>query len=62
MGYGLFTLLWNFAGVTTALVNSVLSFGIVRGFVGLTESGSFPFAKVEFKRSQSSFIRLNGVK
>jgi ACS family hexuronate transporter-like MFS transporter len=44
IGYGLFTLLWSIAGVTTALANSVVSFGIVRSFLGLTESGNFPGA------------------
>jgi MFS transporter, ACS family, hexuronate transporter len=44
IGYGLFTLLWSLAGVATALANSVLGFGIVRSFLGLTESGNFPGA------------------
>jgi MFS transporter, ACS family, hexuronate transporter len=44
IGYGLFTLLWSVAGVATALANSVLGFGIVRSFLGLTESGNFPGA------------------
>lgn len=44
IGYGLFTLLWSIAGVCTAFANSVLSFGIVRGFLGITESGNFPGA------------------
>jgi len=44
IGYGLFTLLWSIAGVCTAFANSVLSFGVVRGFLGITESGNFPGA------------------
>lgn len=44
IGYGLFTLLWSIAGVCTAFANSVLSFQIVRGFLGITESGNFPGA------------------
>lgn len=44
IGYGLFTLLWSVAGVCTAFANSVLSFQIVRGFLGITESGNFPGA------------------
>lgn len=44
IGYGLFTLLWSVAGVCTALVNTVFGFGIVRGFLGITESGNFPGA------------------
>jgi ACS family hexuronate transporter-like MFS transporter len=44
IGYGIFTLLWSIAGVATALVSTVMGFGIVRGFLGLTESGNFPGA------------------
>jgi ACS family hexuronate transporter-like MFS transporter len=44
IGYGLFTLLWSVAGVCTALVNSVLGFQVVRGALGVTESGNFPAA------------------
>jgi MFS transporter, ACS family, hexuronate transporter len=44
IGYGLFTMLWSIAGVCTAFVNSVLGFQIVRGALGLTESGNFPAA------------------
>src|SRR5215510_8157623 len=44
IGYGLFTLLWSIAGVATALVNTVLGFSIVRGALGVTESGNFPAA------------------
>ncbi|MEO6611930.1 MAG: MFS transporter [Chitinophagaceae bacterium] len=44
IGYGIFTLLWSIAGVCTAFVSSVLGFQVVRGFLGLTESGNFPGA------------------
>ena len=44
IGYGLFTFLWSLAGICTSLVNSVLGFQIVRGFLGVTESGNFPAA------------------
>lgn len=44
IGYGLATLLWSIAGVCTALVNTVLGFQIVRGALGVTESGNFPAA------------------
>ncbi len=44
LGYGLYTFLWSLAGVATALANSVVGFGIVRGFLGLTEAGNFPAA------------------
>lgn len=44
IGYGLFTLLWSIAGICTALVNTVLGFKIVRGALGITESGNFPAA------------------
>lgn len=44
LGYGLFTFLWSVAGICTALVNSVVGFQIVRGALGLTESGNFPAA------------------
>ncbi len=44
IGYGLSTLLWSIAGVCTALVNTVLGFAVVRGALGVTESGNFPAA------------------
>lgn len=44
IGYGIFTLLWSVAGVCTALVSTVTGFQIVRGFLGITESGNFPGA------------------
>ncbi|HEX2606768.1 MAG TPA: MFS transporter [Flavisolibacter sp.] len=44
MGYGLFTFLWSIAGICTALVQSVLGFQVVRGALGVTESGNFPAA------------------
>jgi len=44
IGYGLFTFLWSVAGVCTALVNTVLGFQVVRGALGVTESGNFPAA------------------
>ncbi|HET6996458.1 MAG TPA: MFS transporter [Chitinophagaceae bacterium] len=44
IGYGLFTFLWSIAGVCTALVRSVLGFQVVRGALGVTESGNFPAA------------------
>jgi ACS family hexuronate transporter-like MFS transporter len=44
IGYGLYTLLWSVAGICTAFVNTVVGFKIVRGALGLTESGNFPAA------------------
>jgi MFS transporter, ACS family, hexuronate transporter len=44
IGYGLYTLLWSLVGVATALVSTVTGFKIVRGALGLTESGNFPAA------------------
>jgi ACS family hexuronate transporter-like MFS transporter len=44
IGYGLFTFLWSIAGVCTAFVKSVTGFMVVRGFLGITESGNFPAA------------------
>ncbi|SJZ37172.1 MFS transporter [Sediminibacterium ginsengisoli] len=44
IGYGLATLLWSIAGIATALVNTVAGFQIVRGALGVTESGNFPAA------------------
>ena len=44
IGYGVYTFLWSLVGVLTACVNTVLGFQIVRGALGLTESGNFPAA------------------
>jgi ACS family hexuronate transporter-like MFS transporter len=44
IGYGLYTFLWSLAGVATSLVSTVTGFKIVRGALGLTESGNFPAA------------------
>ena len=44
IGYGLATFLWSIAGIATALVNTVAGFQIVRGALGVTESGNFPAA------------------
>ena len=44
IGYGLYTFLWSLVGVATALVSTVTGFKIVRGALGLTESGNFPAA------------------
>lgn len=44
LGYGLFTFFWSVAGVCTAFVRTVLGFQVVRGFLGVTESGNFPAA------------------
>jgi ACS family hexuronate transporter-like MFS transporter len=43
-GYAISTVLWSLSGVAHAFVNSVLGFGIVRSFLGLTEAGNFPSA------------------
>ncbi|GAB2805449.1 MFS transporter [Ferruginibacter profundus] len=44
IGYALYTCLWSLAGIATALVSTVTGFKIVRGALGLTESGNFPAA------------------
>lgn len=44
MGYAISTTLWSLAGIAHAFVNSVVGFGIVRAFLGLTEAGNFPSA------------------
>jgi ACS family hexuronate transporter-like MFS transporter len=44
IGYGLYTLLWSLVGIATSLVSTVTGFKIVRGALGLTESGNFPAA------------------
>lgn len=44
IGYGLFTFFWSVAGICTSLVNTVLGFQVIRGALGVTESGNFPAA------------------
>jgi len=44
IGYALFTFFWSVAGVCTSLVNTVLGFQVVRGALGVAESGNFPAA------------------
>ncbi|MBA4197069.1 MAG: MFS transporter [Chitinophaga sp.] len=44
IGYLLATLLWSIAGICTAFVNTVTGFAVVRGALGVTESGNFPSA------------------
>jgi MFS transporter, ACS family, hexuronate transporter len=44
IGYGLVFLLWNLAAMAHALVRSTFGFFIVRGSLGLAESGNFPAA------------------
>jgi ACS family hexuronate transporter-like MFS transporter len=44
MGYALFIFLWSIAGVCTSFVNTVLGFQVVRGALGVAESGNFPAA------------------
>ena len=44
IGYALFTTLWSIAGVCTALVSTVTGFQIIRGALGVAESGNFPAA------------------
>jgi ACS family hexuronate transporter-like MFS transporter len=44
IGYGLYTFLWSLVGIATSLVSTVTGFKIVRGALGLTESGNFPAA------------------
>lgn len=44
IGYAVFTTLWSIAGVCTALVNTVAGFQVVRGLLGVAESGNFPAA------------------
>jgi ACS family hexuronate transporter-like MFS transporter len=44
IGYALSTGLWSVAAVCHAFVSSVFGFGVVRSFLGLTESGNFPSA------------------
>jgi ACS family hexuronate transporter-like MFS transporter len=42
IGYGISVFFWSVAAMLHAAVNSTLGFGIVRGFLGLSESGNFP--------------------
>ena len=44
IGYALFTFLWSVAGICTAFASSVIGFQVVRGVLGITESGNFPAA------------------
>lgn len=44
IGYALTTGLWSIAAVCHAFASGVLSFALVRSFLGLTESGNFPVA------------------
>ncbi len=44
IGYGLVFLLWNLAALAHAAVRSTFGFFIVRGSLGLAESGNFPAA------------------
>lgn len=44
IGYLFATLLWSIAAVAHAMVSSTLGFIVVRGALGLTESGNFPAA------------------
>jgi ACS family hexuronate transporter-like MFS transporter len=44
IGYGLVFLLWNLAAIAHAAVSSTFGFFIVRGSLGLAESGNFPAA------------------
>jgi ACS family hexuronate transporter-like MFS transporter len=44
IGYGIVTFFWSLAGVATALVNTVAGFQIIRGALGVAESGNFPAA------------------
>lgn len=44
IGYFLATLLWSIAAVAHAFVSTTLGFIVVRGALGLTESGNFPAA------------------
>ncbi len=44
IGYFLATLLWSIAAIAHSLVNSTFGFILVRGALGVTESGNFPAA------------------
>ena len=42
IGYGISVLVWSIAAVLHAVAKSTLGFGVVRGLLGLAESGNFP--------------------
>jgi ACS family hexuronate transporter-like MFS transporter len=44
IGYAVSLTAWSLAAMAHALVSTVLGFGIVRGLLGLSESGNFPSA------------------
>jgi len=44
IGYALSTGLWSVAAVCHGFVSTLFGFGVVRSFLGLTESGNFPAA------------------
>jgi ACS family hexuronate transporter-like MFS transporter len=44
LGYFVATTLWSIAAIAHAAVQSTLGFMVVRGFLGITESGNFPAA------------------
>jgi ACS family hexuronate transporter-like MFS transporter len=44
IGYGLVFLLWNLAAIAHSVVRSTFGFYVVRGSLGLAESGNFPAA------------------
>ena len=44
IGYAFSTGLWSIAAICHAFASGVLSFAVVRSFLGLTESGNFPAA------------------
>mgnify|MGYP001025846107 CR=1 FL=1 len=44
IGYAVATGLWSVAAVCHAFASSVLSFAVVRSFLGITEAGNFPAA------------------
>ncbi len=42
IGYGISVLVWSIAAVLHAFARSTMGFGVVRGLLGLAESGNFP--------------------
>lgn len=42
VGYGISVFIWSIAAILHSVVRSTLGFGIVRGVLGLSESGNFP--------------------
>lgn len=42
IGYGISVLVWSIAAVMHAFARSTMGFGVVRGLLGLAESGNFP--------------------